>query len=373
MPQTYDKQRFRKTYSFFRARPQALVTSVSGSGGDVDIDAVIFDDDGVKDVQNIRADRSPYQSPIDNTLNGIVNLSSELVGGPTAGVRAHYAACGGGEGNTILAGSDYACIPGGRRNQCGANYAFAVGNQCISAGTGSFSAGNSSEAQADYSFAVGQGCIASSNGSVALGTTCSANAIYAIALGLNSTASGAYSTAIGWNAEASALSSFAFGRNASSSGKDSFAFGRYANAPNIGQFSFSSFVFSNSPGTAQRNFLMLGNSSNNGSIVALQDNDGGTFTLIDDKTYEIQARVLAGSGGAIDKRASWTRQLLVHTSGSVVIIDGINETWNNPNSTEWSFNFIESGLELQTYFTGSVDDGNVRALVLFDVLELENP
>lgn len=373
MPQIYDQQRFRKTYSFFRERPRALNSGTGDDGGgDVDIDAVIFDDDAApKDVQNIRADRSPFQSPIDNTKNGIVNFGSELVGGPNAGCLAHYATLGGGEGNSIIEGADYACIPGGRRNQCTANYTFSVGNLCRSEAIGAFSSGDSSYAQGPYSLAQGNTCVASQTGSIALGVNCTADAIYGIALGIGTAASGAYSTAIGWNCEATGLSSFAFGRESQATEKDSFAFGRYALADNLGQFAFSGFVFSNNLGTAQRNFMLLGNTSNNGTIVQLQDTDASLPTFVDGKTYFASMFLIAG-GPSSNTQASWTKSVLFHTSGSAITIDSEKYGFINPNGNDWDWNVVANGLNLETYFTGSVGAGEIRALLYLDWIELQN-
>ena len=339
----------------------------------MDIDAVIFDDDTApKLVQNIRADRSIYQSPIDNAKNGIVNLGSEIAGGPAVGCRSHYATIGGGEGNNTTSTADYACVPGGRHNYCRANYTFAVGNECQSNGVGSFTSGDNTQANGSYSLAQGYYCTAGETGSIAFGSYCVSNALYSVAIGYNAITSGAYSAAIGWNCDAKGVSSYVFGRNSQADENDSFAFGQYAHSNNIGQFSFSGFLFSNALATAQKSFQLLGNSSNNGAIVRLQDTDGSATTFVNNKTYFANITLIAGSTMIIDKRATWTKKVFFHTSGSSIVFNSVEDVFANNNTTTWNWNVVNDNLNLELYFTGAVGDGNIRALACMEWIELQN-
>lgn len=89
--------------------------STGGGGG-----AVIIDGGNPAVSENLRANRAGNNSPIDNTLNGIVNLASDTTG-TSQGARADFATINGGDANEIRSGADHSTIGGGQGNVIGTN------------------------------------------------------------------------------------------------------------------------------------------------------------------------------------------------------------------------------------------------------------
>lgn len=183
-----------------------------------DIDAVVFDSGSPS--ENIRSNRSVDQSPIVNTFEGIVNLSSKttgasagananfatIIGGDQNEVDGDYSIIGGGLQNIINAGAThgvigggfsntingtvlYGTIAGGLGNIVDGEYGAVVGGQNNTAGTDSVAGGNNNQATGNYAVAFGLDNVATGLGAVALGGGNIANGTDAMALGFQCIAS----------------------------------------------------------------------------------------------------------------------------------------------------------------------------------------
>jgi hypothetical protein len=83
----------------------------TGRGKSDKDDAVIFD--GGSPAENVRTNRATVQSPINNTLEGIVNMSSDT-SGVSSGATGNFSTISGGDQNTVQ--SDYTTCGGGLNN-----------------------------------------------------------------------------------------------------------------------------------------------------------------------------------------------------------------------------------------------------------------
>ncbi len=163
-----------------------LIFNTGGSGGS---GAVIFD--GGSASQNARTARSANQSLIDNTKNGIINLSSRTTGS-SAGAIGNYTTISGGDQNT--ASGDYSTISGGLINSATATGASVIG-------------GSNNTASGTYSVASGNASVASGSGSQAQGLSSTA-----LRTGEQSQASGKF-TSVG-DAQTTVLTMFGAVTNA---------------------------------------------------------------------------------------------------------------------------------------------------------------
>jgi hypothetical protein len=140
-------------------------TEVSFSAGA----AIIFD--GGTTSENINSNRVTLSSPIDNTKNGIVNLSSDSTGTAT-GAIANYVTISGGDGHNTQSIANYATIGGGVGNGSNDLYATVGGgfqnvaaseSATISGGaantatglSSTISGGNTNSTNGDYNFIGG--------------------------------------------------------------------------------------------------------------------------------------------------------------------------------------------------------------------------
>lgn len=259
---TFDQQRFRKTYSFFRPRPQPI-----SIGGDMIVaGAVVFDGGPVTD-KNIRSDRGTDQSLVNSTgTKGQVNLGSSTDADPAydVGTLSNFSAILSGD-NGIVSGT-YAVIIGGNYCEAIGDYSIAAGNGTIAGGYGSVAFGYQTQADGDYSSVEGyytttyvgadashaegyyttvgsnyshvEGWGSSTTGgyyspaSHAEGYYCSANAYSSHAEGFQANASGNYSHAEGKDTYTTGTASHAEGDSTSSGGQGAHAEGISTHATN---------------------------------------------------------------------------------------------------------------------------------------------
>jgi hypothetical protein len=177
--------------------PQPFVPA-AGTGGGVDIDAVIFDDSVPGTNLNIRADRALNNSPINNALTQITNLSSkDGFDNPAAlGATGMGSTIGGGNDNT--ASGLRATVPGGTNNTASGSNSFACGVGSIASGTRS-AAFNRADATSTGAFAANDA--AASNTEAAAFNSGDAQGLQSFSIN-NSTAIGSRSFASGADSQA---------------------------------------------------------------------------------------------------------------------------------------------------------------------------
>jgi len=291
----------------------------------IDIDAVIFD--GGTTTQNIRSDRSANQSHIDNTKDGIVNLSSNTNGLLLFGAEGNYSTIGGGDQN--VAQGDYSTIPGGLSNIAFGTYAIAEGHSTIAFGLASHSEGESTLALGDASHSEGQGNI----------TTGIAGHVE----GTNNSASGNSSHAEGFNTIAAEFASHSGGAQSA--------------APRYGQRALnSSFDGNISPGLRQTSDMVFHAEILPNSDVNFQYGDVITPTpflnLEDGKAYVIILTAIAsGTNGVIEASRGFIIKLIAEVVGGIAFVTAQPlETWGNPATVTWNISVVVTGADSNVSF-----------------------
>lgn len=308
---------FRDGRSIADGESFAVFDSSAGGGGPAGAQAVIFD--GTVNPKNLRSDRLADQSPIDNTKKGIVNFSSDSVGG------------------SLGATNDFATISGGDQGAAtGIASTVTGGALCTASGAWGTTGGSSCTASGSSATAFGASCTASGTGTVALGAGAIAGpGTAAFACGSNSTASGQWA--------------FVSGRNCVASGINSTAQGRAATASRVGQYAY------NSGGTGQVGRLVLWGSSVNGATVPLQISDAAlNFTPASGVAYRMTVNIIANGQNPTNARAMWAWTALLHGAGGNCVLDKLSIGDTDTNGTAWVATVTASGADLLVQFTGTV-------------------
>ncbi len=364
--------------------------------------AFVFD--GGSSTQNARADRSENQSPIDNTKDGIVNLSSDT-SGSSIGVTGNYSTITGGDinavgdndycfvgsgaGNSIADGDGYNSIVGGDANSIGAGRGWDViggGYQnVITAGDGweAVIAGGESNSIDGYSTypTIGGGksnvissgedgsTIGGGNGNHIEGTATTSCTISgglqnyiqsgntaSIAGGQGNVINGDFGFAVGLNnavTDATANSSaIAMGQSNIASARAAIATGFYSTASRVGQKSHAASRIGGVQASAQSIELVPSGVSASGVAVNLTFEGGGEIVLTNSRAYAFNIQVIANQANG-SNRAMFVKDLLVHCSGSTAFIDNDNDTLTILNGTTWTFTVTATEQTLRLTGTGT--------------------
>ena len=285
---------------------------------------------------NLRANRPANQSPIDNTKNGIVNLSSDttavapgaladfgtIAGGDANGVSGDYGAIGGGVSNVIGLAAGFCTIAGGVGNTIGGGFSQST----IGGGSGNVISGLSAV------IAGGQGGVVSGNeGAILCGEFCTAgpgnNAT--VINGQNTVASGNYSVADGFGAVALRPGQHASG------------------LCDLGAF-----------GGSQRCELTMRGRSDNG-VGAVLTAQASNFNLEDGHAYIVEVSCVANKIGGGGVCAAFQRTMLVHATAGAAVIDqdiaGVNNALLNMG-TGWTLVMTNVGADIVATFTAGVGE-----------------
>ena len=326
----------------------AAVTIPGGGSG-----AVIFD--GGATTENVRSDRTMNQSPINNTKDGIVNLSSRS-SGVEPGATGDYSTIAGGDrheasGNysTVCGGSlnfatgDFATCLGGQGNTASGNFSVASGEGSSTTGLSSFAC-NQSIADGDYSFACGQITQAQGLASHAEGS----NTFVQIPATAGH-AEGSYTLVEEPGGSAGGILSQALRegqRSWSSGGLDPPAFGQ------VGYAQVSDLVMrGTTPGAVLSETVELKFGTANTQ----------TFTLEGDFAYNIQVEAVAAEKNVPANCLYWKQGALAFQSGgAVTVVTGAAESITNGTAGAWTFTLSNDG---GTYFKVEFTDTGSTAVV----------
>jgi len=267
--------------------------------------AVIFDGGTPS---NTRTTRSINQSPIDNTKNGITNLSSDT-SGTSPGAVADFATISGGDQNNIDVNSLYGTIGGGSQNSVkgqfgtvGGGFGNQAGSEFDAFGTEAVVCGGSGNKARGWDSAIVGGTGNSIDPTGVQGLICGGQAGSVtqqngtILNGYFGQATGAFSTVI--------------------NGSGCIASGAYATVN--GQ----SVVASRPNQSAQGQYSGVGGSGASSSrMTGIFTGDvNSEFTLQDGVAYLVRVYCTMKQVGGV-KRAGFERTMLVHGAGGVAVID----------------------------------------------------
>lgn len=254
--------------------------------------------------QNVRTNRSPSQSPIDNTKDGIVNMSSRTTGA-TTGATGDYSTISGGDQN--IASGDNSTVVGGLLNTSSGASSVSGGSTCTASGTAAVALGLSATASGNQSFASGSGVTASGAASFAAGASSSATGDNSVAVGLFCTAGGDSSVAVGLNLSAAGDRSIALGANASAA-----RHGEMAHSAGNGNTDGFHAVDLYSGASAAPVNLLLG--------------DATEISLSESKVYSIRVRIVGNLVGAPGRSHSVHEILAQSDLGVLTIYDDFTVT-----------------------------------------------
>jgi len=320
--------------------------------------AVIFDGG---DPQNLRSNRPTDQSPIDNTKNGIVNLSSDTTGF-AIGATGEFATIGGGDQHSATGA--YSTVPGGINCHASGISSFAAGNSgyATQAGAVSFSG---------YAFGIGACQIGNgtTQGENANGLgACDVDGENSFGAGLLSTTRGDRAVAIGSHGTVFADDAATLGTSC-----EIAAGGVYACATGVRAAAARSaeHVHGHSPAAAgvvqsQNGYAVYG-SSVAAAPVVLVDAAGNSLEVENGKSYSLRARVVATRTDAVGADMS-IRELLVSCTGGVA---SVVEALILPFSTALAITFTVTGAsnEVIATFTGIAGE-TWSAAVKYEGIEL---
>ncbi len=392
-----------------------LLGSRSTGGGFL---PVVFDDAVPANYSNIRSNRLANQSLFqDNSLIGMVDLSSNTGTTGSLGVRGNYATCVGGDMPSIV--GDYAggggyrinarslgawafgyasfadgecCFAAGRSVVAGriptdplgeAKFAICIGASSNATGQGAICLGGNNNATADRSTCIGFGCAASDSGAVAMGVSSTASASQAFGAG-GGQSSGVGGAAFGATTNASDYG-FTSGNSCTTSNGASYAiaqgllcsvisgathgraFGRQSTSVRIGQEAWSGGQFA-AVGDAQWSKYQVKGTSTNGSAAALVDLGGNNLTLENGKCYAVKATTIAGRTDAAG-RAMFIHDLLVHCTTGTAVIDNDNATLAVANGTAWTVAYTAVTNTILCTFTGTAAQ-TIRGVTTYEWTEI---
>ena len=276
---------------------------------------VIFD--GGTTSKNLRSNRPSHQSPIDNTKNGIVNLSSDT--DSTAGATGNYSTIIGGDQNVV---SDaYSSVLGGFQNLITGQYSVAGGhNNNISSGK---------------AFAVGENNIVSGN--------------YAGALGQNAQVPGDYGFGHGVQAFATRAGQYAHGRN--------------DGLQSAGMQYCRQILFNKTFGAGPLSAHLF---DVNGNEFDLTNYTNGSDAIY----YSMNVRVLMSDNTTSGKTATFVHDLLIDGANSNILIDNEVLAIYSAGASSWTTDITISGTNLRITCASDAGTATVNNIATISWTEL---
>ncbi len=364
--------------------------------------AFVFD--GGTTTQNARGDRSANQSPIDNTKDGIVNLSSDTTGS-SVGVTGNYSSVtggdvnsittndycfiGGGGGNSIADGDGYSSIVSGDANSIGIGRGWDViggGYQnVVLAGNGYeavIAGGESNSIDGDSTYPTisggklnvieggGDGSTIGGGRANRIDGTATSSSTVAGGLqnyirsgntscipgGQGNVINGDFCFAVGLNCDVNDATTnscaIAMGQNNFATAMGTFATGYFSTASRVGQKSHAASRIGGVQASAQSIELVPSGVSTNGVAVNLTFQGGSEIILTNSRAYALNIQVIANQANG-SNRAMFVKDLLVHCSGSTAFIDNDNDTLTILNGTTWTFTVTATEQTLRLTGTGT--------------------
>lgn len=351
----------------------------TGPTGPLLSQAFIFDGPAGPFPENGRTNRSFFQSPIDNTRQGIINLGSDT-SGLTTGVTSDFGTIGGGDENQVS--GDYGTISGGHNNVVSDVHGF-VGGGLSNRASGPKSAvvgGESNEAR-NYATFVGGGFlnVARADRSAIVGGNNNNIGLVAFAAFIgagNANFADADFSIIGGGfnnvIEASAPYGI-IGGGFQNRVTGAFAVvpgGKGAIASRTGQQAHADGMFA-VQGDAQWSRYMVRGTSVNGALVELVDDMALRLDLEVGHAYSIRA-TFVGQRTDAPGRATLIYTILAHNSVGVAVIDQLAADPNNGvliNGEAWTITFVPTLDGIAAVLTGTAGQ-TVRGTVVYEWSEI---